>query len=37
MFMNPKDAPFAVAMVILMWAWVRLAEEYPQPSPADHP
>jgi len=33
MFMNPKDAPFAVAMVILMMGLVRLAEEYPQPSP----
>ncbi|MDA9548547.1 MULTISPECIES: glycosyltransferase family 39 protein [unclassified Bradyrhizobium] len=33
MFMNPKDAPFAVAMVVLMLGLVRLAEEYPQPSP----
>jgi hypothetical protein len=33
MFMNPKDAPFAVAMVILMMGLVRLAEDYPQPSP----
>jgi Dolichyl-phosphate-mannose-protein mannosyltransferase len=33
MFMNPKDAPFAVAMVILMFGLVRLAEEYPSPSP----
>ncbi len=33
MFMNPKDAPFAVAMVILMMGLVRLAEEYPQASP----
>jgi hypothetical protein len=33
MFMNPKDAPFAVAMVILMLGLVRLAEEYPQLSP----
>src|SRR5260370_39657765 len=33
MFMNPKDAPFAVAIVILMLGFVRLAEEYPQPSP----
>src|ERR1700751_2634115 len=32
MFMNPKDAPFAVAMVILMLGLVRLAEEYPTPS-----
>ncbi|WP_426434981.1 glycosyltransferase family 39 protein [Bradyrhizobium genosp. P] len=33
MFMNPKDAPFAVAMVILIMGLVRLAEEYPSPSP----
>src|SRR6201998_1447755 len=33
MFMNPKDAPFAVAMVILMMGLVRLAEDYPRPSP----
>src|SRR5947209_9837293 len=33
MFMNPKDAPFAVAMVVLMLGLVRLAEEYPYPSP----
>src|SRR3984957_8925157 len=33
LFMNPKDAPFAVAMVILMLGLVRLAEEYPAPSP----
>src|SRR5215217_4489589 len=33
MFMNPKDAPFAVAMVVLMLGLVRLAEEYPKPSP----
>ena len=33
MFMNPKDAPFAVSMVILMLGLVRLAEEYPAPSP----
>jgi hypothetical protein len=33
MFMNPKDAPFAVSMVILMLGLVRLADEYPQPSP----
>jgi hypothetical protein len=31
--MNPKDAPFAVAMVILMMGLVRLAEDYPSPSP----
>ncbi|TPQ31427.1 hypothetical protein C2U70_24035 [Bradyrhizobium guangdongense] len=33
MFMNPKDAPFAVAMVVLMLGLVRLADEYPRPSP----
>src|SRR5580698_3789285 len=33
MFMNPKDAPFAVAMMVLMLGLVRLAEEYPAPSP----
>src|SRR6266568_7179184 len=33
MFMNPKDAPFAVSMVILILGLVRLAEEYPFPSP----
>src|SRR6195952_3865688 len=32
MFMNPKDAPFAVSMVILLLGLVRLAEEYPAPS-----
>jgi hypothetical protein len=33
MFMNPKDAPFAVAMLVLLLGLVRLAEEYPYPSP----
>jgi hypothetical protein len=33
LFMNPKDAPFAVAMAILLLGLVRLAEEYPSPSP----
>jgi Dolichyl-phosphate-mannose-protein mannosyltransferase len=33
MFMNPKDAPFAVAMIFLIMGLVRLAEEYPAPSP----
>jgi Dolichyl-phosphate-mannose-protein mannosyltransferase len=33
MFMNPKDAPFAVAMIILITGLVRLAEDYPKPSP----
>jgi hypothetical protein len=31
MFMNPKDAPVAVAMVFLLYALVRLFEEYPSP------
>src|SRR3954453_13135601 len=33
MFMNQKDGPFAVAMAVLMLGLVRLAEEYPSPSP----
>jgi hypothetical protein len=32
-FMNPKDIPFAIAMVVLMLGLVRLVEEYPSPSP----
>jgi hypothetical protein len=32
MFMNPKDAPFAVAMIGLTLAAVRSFDEYPQPS-----
>jgi hypothetical protein len=32
MFMNPKDAPFAVAMAILLFALVRALEEYPRVS-----
>ena len=34
MFINPKDAPFAVAMVLLLLGMVRAAQEYPQPQPA---
>ncbi|MGA2128406.1 MAG: glycosyltransferase family 39 protein [Xanthobacteraceae bacterium] len=34
MFINPKDAPFAVAMVVLLLGMVRAAQEYPQPQPA---
>jgi dolichyl-phosphate-mannose-protein mannosyltransferase len=34
MFMNPKDAPFAVAMTLLLLALVRAFTEYPQPRPA---
>jgi len=33
MFMNPKDSPFAVAMIILILGLMRLAQEYPRPSP----
>jgi 4-amino-4-deoxy-L-arabinose transferase-like glycosyltransferase len=33
MFINAKDAPFAVAMVFLTYALVRAFEEYPRPSP----
>jgi Dolichyl-phosphate-mannose-protein mannosyltransferase len=32
MFMNPKDAPFAVAMTVLLLGSVRIFEEYPAPS-----
>jgi hypothetical protein len=32
MFMNPKDAPFAVAMALLLLASIRAIEEYPRPS-----
>jgi hypothetical protein len=31
MFMNPKDAPFAVAMALVLLALVRAFEEYPAP------
>ena len=34
MFMNPKDAPFAVAMTLLLLALVRAFGEYPRPRPA---
>ena len=34
MFMNPKDAPFAVAMAILLLGLVRAFEQYPKPSMA---
>ena len=33
MFMNAKDAPFAVAMVIALLGIVRTFEEYPRPTP----
>jgi xanthosine utilization system XapX-like protein len=34
MYMNPKDSPFAVAMVILLFGLVHAFEEYPRPAPA---
>src|SRR5205814_8485475 len=34
MFMNPKDAPFAVAMAIMLLGLVRAFQEYERPSPA---
>ncbi len=34
MFINPKDAPFAVAMAVFLLGLVRLLEEYPKPSAA---
>ena len=34
MFINPKDAPFAVAMAIALLGTVRLFEEYPKPTAA---
>ena len=34
MLMNAKDAPFAVAMILLLLAMVRLFSEYPRPSVA---
>jgi len=32
MFMNPKDAPFAVAMIVLLLGLVRAFEDYPAPG-----
>ena len=37
MFINPKDAPFAVAMVILILGLVRLRRGIPLALAADHP
>jgi hypothetical protein len=34
MFMNPKDAPFAVAMALFLLGLVRLLDQYPRPCPA---
>jgi len=33
MFMNPKDAPFATAMAVLLLGIVGALDEYPQPRP----
>ena len=33
MYMNVKDAPFAVAMALLLLGLVRALEEYPRPGP----
>jgi Dolichyl-phosphate-mannose-protein mannosyltransferase len=33
MFMNAKDTPFAVAMIVLLLGVVRALDEYPQPGP----
>ena len=32
MFMNPKDAPFAAAMTILLFGLIRALAEYPKPQ-----
>ncbi len=32
MFMNPKDAPFATAMAVLLLGIVRVLDEYPRPG-----
>ena len=32
MFMNAKDAPFAIAMAVLLLGLVRAFDEYPQPT-----
>jgi len=33
MFMNPKDAPFAVTMALFLLGLVRLLDQYPRPCP----
>lgn len=33
MFINAKDAPFAVAMIFLLYTFVRAFDEYPRPKP----
>lgn len=35
MMMNPKDAPFAVAMALLLLGLIRVMETYPRPSRSD--
>jgi hypothetical protein len=32
-FINPKDAPFAVAMALFLLGLVRMLDQYPRPSP----
>jgi Dolichyl-phosphate-mannose-protein mannosyltransferase len=34
MYMNPKDSPFAVAMVFLLLGLMNAFQQYPRPSPA---
>jgi 4-amino-4-deoxy-L-arabinose transferase-like glycosyltransferase len=34
MFINPKDAPFAVAMTLLLYGLARALEDYPRPDAA---
>jgi len=33
MFMNPKDAPFAVTMALFLLGLIRLLDQYPKPCP----
>lgn len=33
MYINAKDAPFAVAMIFLLYTFVRAFDEYPRPKP----
>ena len=33
MFMNAKDSPFAMAMIVLLLGMARAVEEYPRPGP----
>jgi 4-amino-4-deoxy-L-arabinose transferase-like glycosyltransferase len=34
MYINAKDTPFAVAMVFLLYAFIRAFDEYPKPRPS---